>query len=253
MKIKMPLLFITSLLGAISSRAVTPGSISTVTLAITGSKTIESDANTETLQKGTAVTSKYTNAQFLSDLYTEGYLTSGVVPSDTSATAIKAGISGWLVVMVDRSPLLTDDGSTFVLYVVKSSTGQKVGIPASRFNFMPDTGVSSETYTQTSDGMGTPLTSTQKFTSLVKFTLSQDDDGTTYDTTIHGVATGGSSSKTVTLGGTPYLYNLYSAVKINPILGDSSSTTDSTLLQGSISFGAFSAIDISTYPDPNAP
>ncbi len=244
---KAKLILLATLLAPLSALAVvpsvTPGASANVTLTLTSTHTQEDPNNTETNYVTKQVVSRYSNKELLADLLAEGVL------PDTVTT-------GWKLVVVDQTPLLTDDGNTLVFYAVK--TGQTpVVIPSARFGMNTDTNVSAEAQKHTYSG--DTLTSTKDtFKSVIGVSGTQvleGDNGYNESFELTAIAVGGTASSTRSIKKNDatysFTFNLLGAVKLSPIVGmltDHSNDDEQSPIEGSISFSAFVPLDISSYP-----
>lgn len=242
MKTKSSIALVVFCIAALGADAFVPGEVSTVTLALTGSQTQEV-TNTSTLYQTASHVTKYGNAQFLQDLFDEGLLTGAV------------SIVGWKLVVVNTTPLYTDNNPTFVFYAVNGSS--KVKIDPSRFAFIAGAGANADTNKVTYDGSMNVLSDVGSFTSVVSLTGTASTGGGTSTMNLQGVATGTQKRAVVTVasatGGASQTntYELIGAVKVTAISGDleySDPDKNSVVVQGSISFSAFVPTDISNYP-----
>ncbi len=241
MKSKHLFVFAAFCAAAFSAFAVVPGEVSTVTLALTTVRTNEI-TNTDSSYVSSTVTGKYTNAMFLKDLFDEGSL--------TGATSI----TGWKLVIVNTTPLVTDNNPTFVFYAVNGT--QKVKIAPSRFTFIAGAGANAEANKSILSG-GNVVSFTASFTSIVSITGTQPEGAGTSQITLQGVAAGSQKSLTVTvasaMGGPSQTnaYNVIGAVKVTAMSGGVTFSDDTkfpVVVGGSMSFSAFVPTDISNYP-----
>ena len=244
MNFKYLLALAVSCFAGLTVRAVVPGEVATVTLALTGTKTVQV-TDTPTLYATTTKVMSYTNAQFLKDLFDEGAL--------TGATSIV----GWKLVVVNTTPLMTDDDTLLFFYAVNGT--HIVKIDPNRFAFLTSIGAGGETKKRVFNSSHALISSTSSFVSLVGFTGTAPDGGgsnTSY-MNLQGVATGTEKMATVTvksaIGGMAQtnVYNVIGAVKVSAITGDlvfTNSSKDAVLVQGTVSFSAFVPTDITNYP-----
>ena len=225
-----------------------PGAQSTVTLSLFAYQT-EPVSDTATLYKTKIVKYSYTSRDLLSDLLAEGVLGAGET------------LNGWKLVVVDRTPLYTgteSDHNTLVFYAIKAGK-TPVQIPAARLGLNVESPASADAVVE--KFLGDTLTSrSSTFKSLVglsgRATLSSPDD--TYDNSfdLTAFASGGDSVVTRKLkeGTVPesFTYNLLGAVTFKPVLGiltDHLATDNANApIEGSITFSAFTPIDITAYP-----
>lgn len=244
MKTHLALLaFFASLLAAHATPV--PGAQSNVKLALTLYET-EPVSDTPTLYKTKIAKYTYTSRDLLTDLLAEGLLGEGEV------------LDGWKLVVVDRTPLFTNsdtDGNTLVFYAVKAGK-TPVHIPAARFGINPT--LSADALTQRFSG-GAFLSRSSSFKAMVEFTGRQtlDSPAHTYDDSFNltGLATGADSVVTRKLkeGDVTYSFSyiLLGAVTIKPVLGTATDHLDEDSqvpIEGSITFSAFTAINIADYP-----
>ena len=220
-----------------------PGSQSNVTLSLTAthSETILDNATNLTEK---LVSSRYGNRELLTDLLAEGFL------PDTT-------ISGWKLVVVDRAPLASDDGDLLVFYVIKA--GQTpVELPASRLGIDVNSSAGAEAHTRKFAGEQV-VSASSKFKAIVGFSGHQvlDSEDDSYDDTFNltAIANGASATKVIKLKRDSILYSftydLLGAVKFSPIIGtltDNLGQDDKRPIEGSITFSAFTPVDITAYP-----
>ena len=221
-----------------------PGSQAAVTLALVGTES-KMVTETATVEVSKLVSSRYGNRELLTDLLAEG-----ILPDTT--------IAGWKLVVVDRQPLASQDNDLFVFYVVKAGK-TPVELPASRLGIdvNSDTGVEARSQ-KLADGQTTASKST--FRAVVSFSghqvLESQDDSYDDSFVLTAIAKGTSTwtvrQLKVETVSYPFTYDLLGPVKFSPIIGsltDNLSQDDQkTPIEGSITFAASAAVDISGYP-----
>jgi uncharacterized membrane protein len=226
-------------LAALATPSVTPGASSNVTLTLTATHT-ETVTDTATSFVTKQVVTRYSNKELLADLLAEGVL------SDTVTT-------GWKLVVVDRTPLLSDDGNTLVFYAIKTGRAPVV-IPADRFGIDVNTNVSAEALKHTFSGETLTATS-DTFKSIIGVSGHQVLEGSydqTFDLTAISVGGNASSVRSIKVNTTSFnfTFNLLGAIKLSPIIGTltDNNSGDMYVIDGSLGFSAFTVLDISSYP-----
>jgi len=242
---KTKLALIAALLAPLSAMATPiPGASATVTVTLTASHT-EAVTDTETSYVTKQVVLRYSNKELLTDLMAEGYLSDSV-------------LTGWKLVIVDRTPLLSDDNNTLVFYAIKTGLAPVV-IPAARFGLDVSTNAAAEAKKHTLSG-GNVTSVNDKFKSIVGVSGHQQLDGPDgYDESFEltSIANGGNASKVLGIKQENVTYNftfnLLGAIKLSPIIGilTDNNSDDQVPVEGSISFSAFVPLDITSYPPDN--
>jgi len=241
---KTPLLLAALLAPLAAQAAPLPGAQSNVTLKLTAHDS-EFVSETPNGYSSKLVTFSYGNKELLADLLAEGLLGEG------------EKLSGWKLVIVDRTPLAESDGNTLVFYAVKAGK-TPVQIPASRFGLQTDSevGAESEKVTFANDQLASR---SSKFKVLVgltgRRTLMTDADSYDDSFNLFGLASGSDSRVTRSIKvdkvAYPFTFTLLGAVKVSPVLGyvtDHLFDNTQSPVEGSISFSAFTPLDITDYP-----
>ncbi len=232
---------------AASLPLIVPGTQSNVTFTLTEYSDVFGSENASGFSTKIVKTS-YGTKQLMEDLLAEGYFPQG-----------ETKISGWKLVAVDRTPLITSDGNSIYFYLVKSNQ-TPVLIPSSRLTI--NTNSLAEAFATTEKYANGNLTAKKdSFRSVITLTGRQvlDSANTFYDNSFYleAIAVGGSSLTTKSIGGgstkQSFSFNALGAVKLSPIIGrltDNTSENIPTVIEGSIGFSAFTPLDIVGYPDP---
>lgn len=225
-----------------------PGARSNVTLKLTVHDS-EFVSETASGYSSKLVAYSYGNKELLTDLLNEGLLGEG------------EKLSGWKLVVVDRTPLADVDNNTLVFYAVKDGR-TPVQIPASRFGLQTDSdvGVDAEKVTFANDQLATRKTSFKALVGLSgRRTLATDAESYDDSFELSGLASGSDSrvtrSITVNKVAYPFTFTLLGAVTVKPVLGsltDHLADNTQTPVEGSITFSAFTPLDITDYPYQDA-
>ena len=242
---KKSLLLLAAFLAPLAAiAAIQPGAQSNVALSLFR---YASEPVSETSVNTKIVKYSYGSRALLAELLDEGVLGEGQT------------LAGWNLVIVDRTPLTEQDGNTLIFYAVKKGV-TPVQIPASRLylNANSNAGADGDTYKMVEDE---PVFQKSSFKAIVSLSghtmLNNGEDDYDYSFSLQALASGSDTRglKKIKVGTVTetFDYTLLGAINLKPVLGIytdnlADSEDSQTPVEGSVTFSAFTPLDISGYP-----
>lgn len=223
-----------------------PGALANMTLALSRSATdFVSETSTGYVTKLVKVS--YGNKDLLQELLEAGFL-----------GEVETSIKGWRIVAVDFTALQSSEEHNFAFYAVKTGR-DPVFIPFSRLQIDIESSVSAEGATVKQNGESqTAKTSFKRVTEFggqQLFEGSETEDPYNFSYELVGMISGSAQTavRTLKVDGVShtYTFDLINKLSIKPAVGvvtDNLNDGQRTPIEGSVSFSAFKAADVSAYP-----